>query len=72
MLNYKVKNIEKIIVKNMVNQILNLMVKNIFSISSLCFRHISSNAPVIAPVSSREPLKPRFFVAIKYNIKYKK
>ena len=72
MLKQMVKNIEKIIVKNMVNQILNLMEKNIFSISSLCFRQISSNAPVIAPVSSRNPLKPRKFVAIKYNIKYKK
>ena len=71
MLKQMVKNIEKIIVKNMVNQILNLMEKNIFSISSLCFRQISSNAPVIAPVSSRNPLKPRKFVAIKYNIKYK-
>ena len=68
MLKQMVKNIEKIIVKNMVNQILNLMVKNIFSISSLCFRQISSNAPVIAPVSSRKPLKRRNFVTIKYKI----
>ena len=67
-----VKSMEKIIGKNVVYQILNLMVKNIFSISSLCFRQISSNGPVIAPVSSRNPLKPRKFVAIKYNIKYKK
>ena len=72
MLKQILKNMEKIMVKNMVNQILNLMVKNIFSMSSLCFRQISSNAPVIAPVSSRNPLKPRKFVAIKYNIKYKK
>lgn len=71
MLNLIVKSIEKIMVKNMVNHILNLMVKNIFSMVSLCFQHISSNAPVIAPVSSRKPLKPRKFVAIKYNIKYK-
>ena len=71
MLKQMAKNIEKIMVKNMVNQILNLMMKNIFSTFSLCFRHISSNAPVIAPVSSRKPLKPRKFVAIKYNIKYK-
>ena len=33
-----VKSMEKIIGKNVVYQILNLMVKNIFSISSLCFR----------------------------------
>ena len=72
MLKQMAKNIEKIMVKNMVNQILNLMMKNIFSTFSLCFRHISSNAPVIAPVSSRKQLKPRKFVAIKYNIKYKK
>ena len=72
MLKQMAKNIEKIMVKNMVNQILNLMMKNIFSTFSLCFRHISSNAPAIAPVSSRKPLKPRKFVAIKYNIKYKK
>lgn len=62
------KQMVKIIGKNVVYQILNLMMKNIFSTFSLYFQQISSNAPVIAPVSSRKPLKPRNFVAIKYKI----